>query len=125
MGKKPAKILLVDDEPDIVKTTKMGLELCGYAVVTASDGQEAIDAVYREKPDLLVIDMMLPKFNADQVIRVLKNDEQYKNIPIILITALSQKNEEESIRKLNVDCCMIKPFDLNELCVKIKTLLGS
>lgn len=125
MEKKPAKILLVDDEPDIIKTTKMGLELCGYAVVTAADGQEAIDAVYREKPNLLIIDMMLPKFNADQVIRMLKNDEQYKNIPIILITALSQKNEEESIQKLNINCRMIKPFDLNELRTKIKVLLGS
>jgi len=119
------KILIVDDEPDITKTICIGLESEGYEVLTAMDGKEALEKVRDESPDLIVLDIMLPGMNGDEVALKLREKEEYKHIPIILITALVQQCDEESISNMKVDFCLKKPFELDELSKKIRELLNS
>ena len=79
MNKK--RILLVDDEKDMVFAVKMQLEAENFEVLTAADGQEALDKTHRDKPDLIILDVMLPKIDGYKVSRMLKFDKKYKNIP--------------------------------------------
>src|SRR3989339_345444 len=89
------KILVVDDEPDVVKLLKVRLEASGYAVIEAYDGQEGLDKAHNEMPDLIILDLMLPKLNGYQVCRMLKFDEDYKNIPIIILTGRDGEVDRE------------------------------
>ncbi|MFA5157317.1 MAG: response regulator [Candidatus Omnitrophota bacterium] len=117
------KILLVDDEPDIVTTIKMRLEATGYEVTVATDGNTAYNKAKSENPDLIILDLMLPDMDGYQVCRLLKFDQRYKNIPVIMLTAKSQKEDKEWGEKVGADCYITKPFDLKELTAKIKELL--
>jgi len=85
-------------------------------------GEEALNTIYNEHIDLIILDIMLSDINGDDVLRILKNDEKYKRIPIIVISALSQISDEESINKTGVDFYLKKPFELNQLSNKIKEL---
>lgn len=118
------KILVVDDEQDIIQTLRMFLELEGYEVATAMDGEDALNMVHLLSPDLVVLDMMLPVMNGDELVSIVKNDEKLKNIPVILITAFAQKRNEEIMSNAGVDFYLKKPFELDQLNNKIKELLG-
>lgn len=118
------KILVVDDEQDIIQTLRMFLELEGYEVATAMDGEDALNMVHLLSPDLVVLDMMLPIMNGDELVSIVKNDEKLKDIPVILITAFAQKRNEEMMSNAGVDFYMKKPFELDQLNNKIKELLG-
>lgn len=118
-----ARILLVDDEPDIIKTTAIALTGEGYEVITAASAEEALDKVRQDNPQLLIIDVMLPKMSGWEAARRLKSDAKYGHIPVILITALAQKCEEELLDKAAADFYLKKPFDLDQLSNKIKELL--
>lgn len=117
-------ILIVDDEPDIVKTLALALELDGYKVNTAATGIEALDKIRLFLPDLVIVDMVLPGLSGKDVARWIKNNKDYKHISVILITALAQKREKEALEKEEIDCCLIKPFDLEQLEEKVKELIG-
>ena len=117
------KILLVDDEEDMVFAVKMQLEAQGFDVVTASDGQEGLNKAHREKPDLIILDVMLPKLYGYNVCRMLKFDAKYKNIPIILFTSRVQKEDEKTGFEVGADAYITKPFDPDVLFKKIKELL--
>lgn len=119
------KILIVDDEPDIIRTTSLSLRYEGFRVITAADGQEALEKVAAEAPDLVILDIMLSRMNGDEVARALKKDEKYKRIPVILITALARKYDEDALNKIGADFYMKKPFDMDQLCNKIKEFLVS
>lgn len=119
----PKKILLVDDDPDIMSMVKMRLESCGYKVISAADGNTAYNMAKSESPDLIVQDLMLPDMDGYQVCRLLKFDQKYKHIPIIMLTARGQEEDKEWGRKVGVDCYMTKPFEAKELLIKIKELL--
>lgn len=121
MSKK--KILLVDDEKDMVYAVKLQLEANDYEVTTASDGQEALDKARREKPDLIILDLMLPKIDGYKVCRMLKFDEKYKKIAVILFTARSQKSDEKVGFEVGADAYITKPFEPKVLLEKIKELL--
>jgi two-component system, OmpR family, alkaline phosphatase synthesis response regulator PhoP len=84
MGKK---ILVVDDEPDLLKVTLLRLKKTGYEVYSGTDGQEALDMARRVIPDLIILDVYLPVLNGDEVAKILKKDDKLKHIPIILISA--------------------------------------
>jgi len=118
------KILIVDDEPDIVKTISMMLNLEGYEAIFAANGEDAIEKIRIDKPDLVILDVVLPGINGKEIAARLKEDSLYQKIPIILITAQMQKNELEALKKLPVDFYIAKPFDLQLLCSKIKELLN-
>jgi DNA-binding response OmpR family regulator len=120
----PKKILVVDDEPDILETIKMRLEANGYNVLTATDGNEGYKKAKTELPDLIILDLMLPGLDGYQVCRLLKFDENYRHTPIIMLTAKSQEEDKMWGEKAGANYYLTKPFRPNELLQKVKELLG-
>ena len=119
------KILLVDDEPDIVTTIAIALKQEGFAVSTASDGEEALSMAHKDAPDLVILDIMLPTRDGKEVAHILKNEAAHKHVPIILITAFTQKHDEELSSDPCIDFYIKKPFELEYLINKVRELLES
>jgi DNA-binding response OmpR family regulator len=117
------KILLVDDEPDIVTSVKARLEASGYQVVVAVDGQQALESARKEMPDLIILDLMLPKIDGYKVCRLLKFDDKYKHIPIFMFTARAQEIDRKMGEEVGADAYILKPFELKSLVEKIKETL--
>lgn len=120
MGKK--KILLVDDEKDLVETVAFRLTVSGYDVFIAYDGEEALDKA-KEKPDLILLDVMMPKMNGFQTIEKLKENSQTKDIPVIMLTAKSQIDDVTKAINLGAEDYIVKPFDHIAMLGKIKKAL--
>ena len=119
-----ARILLVDDEPSLVKIVSKRLEMEGYDVCTAMDGEGALQRVFAEEPHLIILDVMLPKMSGYDVCKKLKADEKYKKIPILLFTAKVQERDERIGLESGADGYIRKPFRAAELLEKIKALLA-
>ena len=117
------KILIADDEPDFIYVLSVRLEVNGYKVIAARDGEEALSKTKEEKPDLVILDLMMPKINGFEVCRMLKFDDAYKNIPIVVLSALDQQRDREKATANGADAYFIKPFDLKLLLTKIEDLL--
>ncbi len=117
------RILIVDDEEDILSVLKFRLEANNYEVLTASDGQEGLNKARTERPDLLILDLMLPKLDGYKVCRMLKFDEIYKTIPIIMFTAKALQKDEELGKEMGADAYIAKPFEPEILLEKIRQLL--
>jgi DNA-binding response OmpR family regulator len=109
------RVLIVDDEPDIVETIKFNLELENIQCLTAENGERALAVARQEKPDLIILDIMLPKMNGYKVARLLKFDEAYKHIPIIMLTARTQKADIKLGEETGADEYLTKPFDMDLL----------
>lgn len=118
------KILVADDEPDIVRTISIMLEMEGYDVITAVSGEDAIDKIHINNPDLIILDVILPGINGKDAVAMLKRDTRYQKVPIILITAQTQKRDLFGLRESAADFYIIKPFDLSVLKNKIEELLN-
>ena len=121
MGKK--KILLVEDESVLLNMVKMRLEANNYEVISAFDGQEGLEKARKERPDLIILDLMLPKLDGYKVCRMLKFDEKYKKIPIIMFTARAQQSDEEMGFEVGANAYITKPFEPQVLLAKIKELI--
>lgn len=119
MGKK---VLIVDDEKDIVETIKFVLEAQGYECLCAYDGEVGLKKAKDKMPDLMVLDVMMPNINGFKISRLLKFDSKYKNIPIIMLTARSQKEDKIIGEETGADIYMTKPFDIEELVENVKNL---
>lgn len=117
------RILLIDDEKDLAGVVTLRLETAGYEVVVAYDGQEGIQKARKEKPDLIISDLMLPKIDGYKICRMLKFDEKYRNIPIILFTAKAQEEDIKLGKEVGADAYIAKPFEPQVLLDKIKELL--
>lgn len=117
------KILVVDDEQVTLKLLSIRLGINGFDVITASDGAAGLERARKEKPDLIVLDLMLPNINGFEVCRMLKFDDRYKNIPIIILSALHDQKERDRAVECGADAYFIKPFDLDLLLSKIRNLL--
>ncbi len=117
------KILIVDDEPDMMAPLKFRLEEIKYEVIMASDGEEGLKKAREEKPDLIILDLILPKINGYDVCRKLKLDEEYKNIPVIMFTALHQQSDIRFGFAQGADAYVAKPFESKMLMDKISELL--
>ena len=122
---KKKRILIVDDEKDIVESIEFSLEFEGFECSAAHDGEEALLKARKEYPDLILLDIMLPKINDYQVCRLLKSDEKYKHIPIIMITAKAQESDKFWGKESGADDFVTKPFDMEELVQKIRGCLES
>ena len=118
------KILVVDDQVDLVKTIKFTLELEQYEVLVSYNGEDALKQARKENPDLILLDIMLPKLDGYKVCRLLKFDEHYKHIPILMMTAKTQEKDKLLGKETGADEYIIKPFDMNELVEKIKAYLN-
>jgi len=120
---KKKKVLIVDDEPDIVETIKFNLELENIECIEAYDGEEALLKAKKERPDLIILDIMLPKINGYKVARLLKFDESFKHIPVIMLTARAQKKDIELGEETGADEYVTKPFEMDELVKMIRKYL--
>ena len=117
------KVLIIDDEPELVEMVSLRLEANDYQVISASDGQEGLDRARTEKPDLIILDLMLPKIEGYKVCRLLKFDEKYKNIPIILFTSRAQESDIKLGGEVGADAYITKPFEPDMLLAKVSELL--
>jgi len=123
-----AKILLVDDDPDFVEATRTVLESVPYEVVVAYDGDEGLEKVQEEKPDLILLDIIMPTQDGFHVCEKLKSDPELWDIPIIMLTSLSQKISETAYSlqdgmMLEADDFIDKPVRPNELLTRVARLL--
>ena len=114
------KILIADDETDIVETLQFMLEVEGFECLTAYNGEDALNLAKREMPDLLILDVMMPKINGYKVCRLLKFDAKYKNIPILMVTARSQEEDKMIGEETGADEYITKPFEINGVVEEVK-----
>ena len=117
MGKK---ILVVDDERKITEIVSAYLERDNFSVVTAYDGKEALEAVKRYSPDLIILDLMLPEISGWEVCRIIRKDS---NIPVIMLTARDETTDKIVGLELGADDYVTKPFDAKELVSRVKAVL--
>ena len=116
------KILIVDDEADIIEILQFVLEAQGYECITAMDGEEGLRLAKELLPDLIILDVMMPKINGYKISRLLKYDAKYKNIPILMITARSQEDKNIG-EETGVDEYITKPFQVDYVLQKVKSYL--
>jgi two-component system alkaline phosphatase synthesis response regulator PhoP len=121
---KKKKILVVEDEAELTGAIQIRLEQAGYEVLIAYDGQEALEKARTENPDLIVLDLMLPKIDGYKVCRLLKFDGKYKKIPVVMLTARAQEKDENLGYEVGADAFITKPFKYQVLLAKIAELLG-
>ena len=117
------KILLVDDEKDMVETVAMRLEANGYQVIKAYDGSEGLEKAKKEKPDLIILDLMLPKMDGYKICGLLKADARYSKIPVIMFTARAQEADKKMGEEVGADAYITKPFEPHVLVEKMRELL--
>ncbi len=117
------RVLVVDDEPEISLLIKRRLEKQGYSVLTADTGLKALDVAKKEKPDLILLDVMMPELDGYHVCRMLKFDPQYQNIKIIFLTARDQPPDKNTGEQVHADAYITKPFEPEDLIENIKKLL--
>lgn len=117
------KILVIDDEKDLIEAVAFRLKANGYDVITAGDGAEGLDKARKERPDLIILDLMLPKMDGYRVCGLLKNDARYGSIPIIMFTARAQEEDIKHGKEMGAEAYITKPFEPETLLSKIKELL--
>jgi two-component system alkaline phosphatase synthesis response regulator PhoP len=122
-AEKKNKILLVDDEADIVSMVRMRLEANGYEVIVANDGSTAYNMARSDSPDLIILDLMLPQMDGYKVCGLLKKDSRYAKIPVILFTARAQEADKKMGEEVGADLYLNKTCEPKELLEKIKLLL--
>ncbi len=124
MEAKQRRVLLVDDEPSIVKMVAKRLEVAGFEVLVAMDGEEALEKVKTSAPDVIILDCMLPKLNGYEVCAALKADPQYQKLPVIMLSARVQEKDEKSGLECGANAYMKKPFNSQELVGQINALVS-
>jgi two-component system, OmpR family, alkaline phosphatase synthesis response regulator PhoP len=122
MDSKAKKVLIADDEPDIVEILKYNLEKEGYQVITAKDGDEAIDKARISQPDLVVLDMMMPRKNGVQVCEILRAQNQFRDTLIMFLTALSDEATQLKGFDTGADDYVSKPVSTNVFVSKVNAL---
>ena len=115
-----AKILIVEDDPNLLATLKYNLLKEGYGVVTAADGAQALELARREKPELIVLDIMLPKLSGFEVCRILRKE---MTVPILMLTAKTEEVDKVVGLEIGADDYMTKPFSMRELLARIRAML--
>jgi two-component system alkaline phosphatase synthesis response regulator PhoP len=118
------RILIADDEPNIVISLEFLLRREGYEVVVATNGAEALASVREQRPDLAILDVMMPQRNGFEVCQDLRSDPQQQNLRIIMLTAKGRETEVAKGLALGADHYMTKPFSTRELVAKVKALLA-
>jgi len=117
------KILIVDDEQDIVESLKFVLESYNYTCYCAYNGEDGLKLARDIIPDLIILDVMMPRINGYKISRLLKFDKKYKDIPILMVTARSQEEDKLIGEETGADEYITKPFDLDEVVTIIKRYL--
>lgn len=120
MAESPDKILVVEDEPSLVETLEYNLSRQGYQVCTARDGVAALDVARREKPDAIILDVMLPRLDGFEVCRILRRET---SVPILMLTARDEEIDKVVGLEVGADDYLTKPFSMRELLARVKALL--
>ena len=119
------KILIVDDEKDIVETLKFMLESSGYTCYCAYNGEDGLRMAKEIIPDLIILDVMMPKMNGFKISRLLKFDVKYKNIPILMLTARSQEADKQIGEETGANEYITKPFEIDDVLNRVAKYLGN
>lgn len=117
-------ILVVDDEPNILLSLEFLMQQEGYEVRTATNGDEALLAVGEKQPDLILLDIMMPKLDGFEVCQKIRSNPKWKDIRIVMLTAKGREVDQEKGLALGADDYIIKPFGTKQLVKKVKTVLG-
>src|SRR5258708_5655566 len=118
-----AKILAVDDERSIIRLIEVNLQRAGHQVVTASDGREGLKQVEAERPDLIVMDVMMPHMDGFEALGHLRRDPATRDIPVIMLTAKAQDTDVFRGYQSGVECYLTKPFNPRELVAFVRRIL--
>ncbi|MBI1797223.1 MAG: response regulator [Candidatus Eisenbacteria bacterium] len=125
MTHTPPLILIVEDVPTILTALRMRLEAEGFTVAEARDGVEAIDRARERHPDLIVLDLMLPRLSGERVCEVLRGDPQLRGVPIVVLSARVGESERLRAFAAGADAFLSKPYDVAQLMGEIRARLGA
>jgi DNA-binding response OmpR family regulator len=120
----PATVLVVDDDPVILKLLEVNFEMEGFEVVGASDGAMGLERARQVLPDIVILDVMMPRMTGYEVAKALREDDDTAHIPIIFVTARAQSSDVERGIELGVDDYVTKPFDPLDLIARVNALLA-
>ncbi len=118
------KVLIVDDEPNIVTSLEFLLERKGYAIKVARDGEEALSCVQSFNPDLILLDVMMPRMSGFEVCQKIRENDDWQHIKIIMLTAKGREIEVTKGMALGANAYVTKPFSTKELLIQVDDLLG-
>ena len=119
------KVLAVDDEPEVLSLLEKRLSSAGYEVLTASNGPEALEIARAQRPDLIILDILMPEMDGSQVACQLRQDKKTKGIPVIFLTCLYTKREEHAAgHAVGTNLFLAKPYEPAELLAEIARLIG-
>ncbi|MDQ7826762.1 MAG: response regulator [Candidatus Eremiobacteraeota bacterium] len=124
-GNNKELVLLVDDDEHILRSLEIYLKMEGFRVITANSGKKALEILHESRPDLIVLDIMMPEMDGFEVLGHIKNDPERKTIPVIMLTAKSQDIDVLKGYQEGIASYMTKPFNLNELVDNINLILES
>ncbi|MBN1869307.1 MAG: response regulator [Candidatus Omnitrophica bacterium] len=118
------KILIVDDEKNLIGLVALHMRMAGYEPLFATDGEEALAIVEKEKPDLIILDLMLPKIDGSNVCKLIRKEDAFKDIPIIMLTAKAGIEDKLRGFEAGADDYVTKPFSPKELVARVKRVLA-
>lgn len=119
------RVVLIDDDPDLRKLVQLTLEFtAGFEVMTAADGAQGIEAVRREKPDVAVVDVMMPEMDGYEVCRRLKGDSATSHVPVVFLTARKELNDQRAV-EAGAHGVIVKPFEPDRLADQLRELCGA
>ena len=124
MTENKKKVLIIEDEIATLDMLESLLGAEGYEILTATDGKNGLDLAKKERPDLILLDIMLFKLDGFKLCRMLKFDENFRNIPIIMVTCLVTPADQQKGKEVGADEYICKPFKVSDLLAKIKKILG-
>ena len=123
MASAQKRILICDDDPAILRVLQVNLEVEGYVALLAHHGEEALEVAQAEKPDLIILDIMMPRLDGYQTCERLKASDETKQIPVVFLSAKAQASDIEKGKGYGVDDYLTKPFDPDTLISTIERLL--
>ena len=121
---EPKRILICDDDPAILRVLQVNLEVEGYTALLAHHGEEALEVAARENPDLIILDIMMPRLDGYQTCERLKQDDALKHIPVVFLSAKAQQSDIDKGKTYGVADYLTKPFDPDVLVDTIERLLA-
>ena len=119
----PPKVLIVEDEVDLITSLKTNLEAHGYTVLTAGNGITALEMAREESPSIILLDLMLPGLDGYRFLKLLKSDERYWQIPILVITARADAQDLTLALECGANECLVKPLEFSVLINRIHSLV--
>ncbi len=123
--KETKKILIVDDNDDVVTTYRVVLERMGYGVDIARDGNECLEKIEQNRPDIVLLDVLLPGLSGNEVCRLIKETARTSDIPVVAITASVAADTREKMAEVGADAFLLKPIEVSDLNRVVKKFLGA